>query len=56
MANMSYCRFENTYKDLIDCLEHIHDKAPNDRDEGYRKKLIDLLTDEDTYGYTGFEL
>ena len=20
MANMSYCRFENTYRDLVDCL------------------------------------
>jgi hypothetical protein len=25
MANMSYCRFENTYKDLKDCVESIHD-------------------------------
>lgn len=21
MANMSYCRFENTYRDLLDCKE-----------------------------------
>ena len=21
MANMSYCRFENTYSDLVDCIE-----------------------------------
>jgi len=23
MANMSYCRFENTVKDLRDCADHI---------------------------------
>ena len=25
MANMGYCRFENTAADLRDCLEHIDD-------------------------------
>ena len=25
MANMSYCRFENTAKDLGDCIGAIHD-------------------------------
>lgn len=29
MANMSYCRFENTYHDLLDCEDHFGDK-PND--------------------------
>jgi hypothetical protein len=23
--NMSYCRWENTYLDLLDCYEHIED-------------------------------
>ena len=23
MSNMSYCRFENTSNDLVDCAEHI---------------------------------
>lgn len=41
--NMSYCRFENTYNDLVDCSEHIHDKASNERDEGYRQRLIGLI-------------
>ena len=45
MANMSYCRFENTYNDLVDCSEHIYDEAPNDRDEEYRQKLIQLIMD-----------
>ncbi len=30
MANMSYCRFENTAADLNDCLEH-WDDVPDDK-------------------------
>ena len=41
--NMSYCRFENTYNDLLDCLENIEFVAGNDRDERYRIRLIQLL-------------
>ncbi len=40
---MSYCRFENTYSDLLDCLDHIDQKASNERDERYRVRLVDLL-------------
>jgi hypothetical protein len=43
MANMSYCRFENTYNVLIDCLENISDEASNERDERYRIRMIQLL-------------
>ena len=43
MANMSYCRFENTYNDLLDCLENIQEEAGNERDERYRIRLIELL-------------
>jgi hypothetical protein len=25
MANMSYCRFQNTLGDLLDCLDHLRD-------------------------------
>ena len=45
MPNMSYCRFENTYNDLIDCLNNIRDEAGNDRDERYRIRLIKLIAD-----------
>jgi len=45
MPNMSYCRFENTYKDLIDCLENIHVGASNEIDEMYRQKMIQLFTE-----------
>ena len=43
MANMSYCRFENTFSDLLDCFENISDVAENGRDERYRIRLIQLL-------------
>ena len=46
MPNMSYCRFENTYNDLIDCLDNISDEASNERDERYRIKMIRLLSDK----------
>jgi len=41
--NMSYCRFENTYNDLVDCLENIESEAGNERDERYRIRMIQLL-------------
>lgn len=30
MSNMSYCRFENTARDLCDCAEHIQDNLTGD--------------------------
>jgi hypothetical protein len=35
MGNMSYCRFENTYKDLLDCQEAL---SEHDGIAGCRKK------------------
>jgi len=43
VMNMSYCRFENTYNDLVDCLENIEFEAENERDERYRIRMIQLL-------------
>ena len=43
--NMSYCRFENTYHDLIDCFDNIWNEAENERDERYRKNMIRFLKD-----------
>ena len=41
MANMSYCRFENTFHDLQDCQENMADEL--DRTEKrFRDKLIAL--------------
>jgi hypothetical protein len=41
--NMSYCRFENTYNDLIDCIENMSKESSNDRDERYRERLLLLM-------------
>lgn len=41
---MSYCRFENTYHDLLDCLQNITEET-NDRDERFRKQMIDILVE-----------
>jgi hypothetical protein len=45
MGNMSYCRFENIYHDLIDCFDNIWNEAENERDERYRKNMIRFLKD-----------
>jgi len=41
---MSYCRFENTYKDLRDCQEYLEDDLTN-TEKKYRQRLIDLCSD-----------
>jgi hypothetical protein len=43
MSNMSYCRFENTYRDLSDCFENMENVNENNTSEKmYRKNLIEL--------------
>lgn len=66
MPNMSYCRFENTYKDLIDCFRALRDLDEltdlSDSEKSYAERLIklceeifnenqDKLEDEDNYGF-----
>jgi hypothetical protein len=41
MANMGYCRFQNTYSDLCDCDEHMDDELSQDEAK-YRKRIIGL--------------
>lgn len=41
MANMSYCRFENTFSDLEDCKENLFKKLSRS-ENGYRERLIEL--------------
>lgn len=41
MANMSYCRFENTYRDLQDCYNNINNQL-SDREHSYRERLVQL--------------
>jgi hypothetical protein len=43
MPNMSYCRFENTLNDLVDCFNNISEEADNQRDESRRKEMIRFL-------------
>lgn len=58
MTNMSYCRFENTNRDLDDCLEALNSEEPlSKRERNHAKSMLkkmaeffedmDLLPDED---------
>ena len=42
MSNMSYVRFENTYKDLRDCYNNMDDPDLSDTESKYRKFIIEL--------------
>lgn len=43
MANMSYCRFYNTYHDLVDCKNALYNGDIESLEEKkYAKKLIEL--------------
>lgn len=44
MANMPYCRFENTLDDLRDCAEHLHDQL-SESEAATRRALIALCRD-----------
>lgn len=43
MANMGYCRFENTLRDLRECYDHLDDEL-SDREIKYRRRLIELCS------------
>ena len=46
MANMSYCRFENTYADLYDCYEAFYEfDELSESEKKYALKLIKLCAD-----------
>lgn len=45
MPNMSYCRFQNTYQDLMDCYENLNDSDLSHNERRYREKLIELCQD-----------
>ena len=40
--NRSYCRFENTYHDLLDCEKHLDDEDLDDVELNYKLQLIEL--------------
>jgi hypothetical protein len=39
MANMSYCRFQNTVGDLEDCIRNLRTLDPNDHSQNNRVEL-----------------
>jgi hypothetical protein len=41
MANMSYCRFQNTYLDLMDCYDNLNEFL-SDSEKRYRERLVEL--------------
>lgn len=45
MANMSYCRFENTLSDLRDCFENMEDEDLSVYEAPARISLIQLCMD-----------
>jgi len=53
MANMSYCRFENTYDDLRDCFNNWGGDL-SESEEDYRERMIKLCEDIANY-YRGNE-
>ena len=54
---MSYCRFENTYRDLLDCSIHINSDL-SESESHYRKLLVDLcnqIVEDFEYNSDGLE-
>lgn len=39
---MSYCRFENTYKDLLDCYNNLNDMDLSESEAEYREQLVQM--------------
>jgi hypothetical protein len=46
MANMTYCRFENTRRDLDDCHENMYapTKQMSSQEKAARENMFDLIT------------
>jgi len=42
MANMSHCRFENTFIDLRNCENHLDDDDLSESERKYRVRLLTL--------------
>ena len=38
---MSYCRFENTYRDLLDCYENMNN-INSESEKNYMRRLVDV--------------
>jgi len=54
-SNMSYCRFENTYRDLYDCYDHFDDDLSKNEFR-YRNDMLELCQRIiDSYGEYEFD-
>lgn len=42
MGNMSYCRFENTFRDMQECEEHMDDRDLSESENKYRIRMIEM--------------
>lgn len=53
MANMGYCRFENTLSDLQDCLDYMNDNLSGSEARARRdllalcQEIADLVSEDD---------
>lgn len=46
MSNMSYCRFENTFPDLKDCLDALKEgEKLSESEKKYAKKMLKEMAD-----------
>jgi len=45
MANMSYCRFQNTLRDLGDCADAIHDTDLSPEESAARERLVETCVE-----------
>lgn len=43
--NMSYCRFQNTVRDLDDCYDHINEPVSSDEEVEARKRPVEICKD-----------
>jgi len=52
---MSYCRFENTFRDLLDCYNNLDESVNSKTEQNFRERLIGLCKDiVDEYGDVEF--
>ena len=45
MANMSYCRFQNTLQDFLDCYDHMSDTDLSEKEQKARDRMVQLCGD-----------
>lgn len=43
MANMNYCRFENTYNDLDECFEALGEESIDELSDSERKYALKMI-------------